>query len=179
MPQKHPPARTARYFENMGGDPAAFIDDRIGGPADDDAGEPHRAGGVRAASDRDNVGIMGDDADSFERNAQPVGHELGKTRLVSLAARQRADHDVDAAIRVDKNFRPLARHSACCLDIVGNPNSAQAPMPRGPPAALRKSAPICQRKGLVHGLLIGAAIIGQAQWIGVRHRGDRHEIAAP
>jgi len=49
-------------FENMGGDPAAFIDDRIGGPADDDAGEPHRAGGVRAASDRDNVGIMGDDA---------------------------------------------------------------------------------------------------------------------
>ena len=58
-------------FENIGGAPAAFIDDRIGGPADDDAGEPHRAGGVRAASDRDNVGIMGHDANSFERNAQP------------------------------------------------------------------------------------------------------------
>jgi hypothetical protein len=26
---------------------------------------------VRAASDRDNVGIMGHDANSFERNAQP------------------------------------------------------------------------------------------------------------
>src|ERR1700730_7195455 len=53
-------------------------------------------------------------------------------------------------------------------------------MPRSPPAALRKSAPICQREGLVHGLLIGAAIIGQAQWIGVRRRADpRPKASSP
>ncbi len=37
---------------------------------------------------------------ALERHAEPFGDALREARLVALAARQRADHDVDAALRL-------------------------------------------------------------------------------
>ena len=42
---------------------------------------------MRAAADRDPIGVAGDDAHGFDRHAKPFGDELGKTRLVPLALR--------------------------------------------------------------------------------------------
>ena len=63
------------------------------------AGVAHRAAGVRAAADADDVGVADDDVDRLDRHRDQVGDHLREARLVALAARLRADHHVDAAVR--------------------------------------------------------------------------------
>jgi hypothetical protein len=70
----------------MRGDFLALVDDQIGRLAHDDAGKPHRAGGMRAAALLDDVGVALVDIDVVERHAEPFRHALRKGRLVALPA---------------------------------------------------------------------------------------------
>ena len=53
---------------------------------------------MRAAADADDVGVAHDDVDGLDRHREQIGRHLREARLVALAARLRADHDVDAAV---------------------------------------------------------------------------------
>ena len=52
---------------------------------------------MRAAADPHHVGVAEDDLHALDRHAQQVGDDLREARLVALAARLRADDDVDAS----------------------------------------------------------------------------------
>ena len=67
----------------------------VRGVQHDDAGEPQRAAGMRAAADRDAVGVAGHEAHAVDRHAEPFGDELREAGLVSLALRHGADDDFD------------------------------------------------------------------------------------
>src|SRR5262245_18082447 len=82
-------------------DLAAALDDAVRGIAHAHAGHAHGAARVRAAADRDDVGVALDQANLFERHAEPFAHALGEARLMPLPARERADGDLDDAIRQD------------------------------------------------------------------------------
>ena len=69
-------------FEHVGSDPLALGDDRVRRLADDDAGEPHRAAGMRSAAHRHDVGIALD-ADARNRAARPANRVTSCAKLVS------------------------------------------------------------------------------------------------
>src|SRR5262249_54968447 len=81
--------------------------DGFRGLAEDDAREAHRAPRMRAAAFRDAVGVALDQLDAVERNAQPLDQELREAGLVALAARERADHGLDAAVGPDRDLGAL------------------------------------------------------------------------
>ncbi len=116
-------------FGDVGDDALCFRHDIAGRVADDDARHPHRAAGMRPAASRDRIRVTGDQTHALERDAEPFGDELREARLVALATRQRADHDVDEAVQRDRDLGALARNSAGQLDIVGDADAAQLPVP--------------------------------------------------
>ena len=76
----------------------ALLDDLVRRVADGEAGDPHRAAGMRAAAGAHPVGVVGDEIDAVERHAEPFGQELGEAGLVALAAVHGAQHQLDAAL---------------------------------------------------------------------------------
>ena len=62
---------------------------------------------MRAAADADDVGVADDDVDGLDRQVQQVGDHLREAGLVALAARLRADHHVDAALRLHRDLGAL------------------------------------------------------------------------
>src|SRR6185437_14477817 len=103
---------------------------------------PHRTVGMAAAADRNDVGVALDELDALERDAEPFGDALREARLVSLAARQCADHDIDAALARDRDPRIFARRPARRLDVVGKPDAAQLVAPFGFHPALAETVPV-------------------------------------
>ena len=93
-----------RGLQQMLGDARALLDDVVGGFLDDDAAEPHAAAGMRAAADRDAVGVAGDEAHAVDRHAEPFGDQLGEARLVALALRHGADHQLDDAVGLHRDL---------------------------------------------------------------------------
>ena len=166
-------------LQHMGGDLRSFLDDLVGGLPHHNARHAHRAAGMGAAADRNHVGVALDQADRFDRDAEPFRHALRKAGLVALAARQRADHDVDAAFRLHGDARVFARRAAGRLDVVGKPDAAQLPAPLGFAAALAEAVPVGQRQGAVHRFRVVAAVIGHAERIGIGLRRGGNEVAAP
>ena len=98
-----------RLAEDDRGDALAFGDDLDGGLGEHGRGVAHRAAGMRAAADLHHVGVAEDDLHRFDRHVQEVGDDLREARLVALAARLRADHDVDTALRPHRDARLLVR----------------------------------------------------------------------
>ena len=84
-------------LEDMRGDLLAFLDDHVRGFADGEAGDAHRAAGMRAAAGADAVGVVRDEIDALERHAEPFADQLREAGLVALAAVHRAEHQLDAA----------------------------------------------------------------------------------
>ena len=111
-------------FEQMLGDAQAFFDNAVGGFLDDDRAEPHAAAGMRAAADRDAIGIAGDEAHGLDRHAEPFGDELREARLVALALRDDADDKLDEAVGRHRDFRFLARHAGRDVDVIADPDAA-------------------------------------------------------
>ena len=66
-----------------------------------------------------------EDVDVVERHAEPFGDALGKRGFVALPARQRADHDIDPALRLHGDVGALARIAAGRFQIVAQPDAAQ------------------------------------------------------
>src|SRR5439155_20200541 len=95
----------------------------------------HRAAGVRASADGRHVGVPGDQAHLVQLDAEPLGEELREARLVALAGRLRAHHDVDAALGPHGDLGALVRHAGVELEVVGQADAAvtTAPAGLGPP----------------------------------------------
>ena len=54
---------------------------------------------MRAAPDRDPIGIAGDQPDTVEGHAEELGHQLSETGFVTLALGCGAENDLDDAFR--------------------------------------------------------------------------------
>ena len=161
----------------MGGDFLALLDDGVGGLAHDDAGKPHRAGGMRAAAFLDDVGVVFEHIDVVERHAEPLRHALRERRFVRLAARQRADHDIDAAGRVHCDVGALARIAAGGFEITAKPDAAQLLALLRFGAPLPESFPVAELERALHHRPIGAVVVSDALRVFVRKGRGRNEIA--
>ena len=84
-------------FEHGGGDAAAFLDDLVGGLGRHPGAEPHRARRGRAAAGLHPIGVAGDEPDLLGIDAEPFADDLREARLVPLARRHRAEHQLDRA----------------------------------------------------------------------------------
>src|SRR5262249_8124732 len=143
------------------------------------AGHAHGAAGMRAAADRNDVGVALHEADGLERYTEPFAHALSKARLVPLPARQRADRDLDLSARQHFHLRPFARIAHGELDVVRQPTPPQLAFRfrfSTPPAEL---LPLRHRHAPVHRLLVVAVVIGDAKRRAVRQLLGRDEIAPP
>ena len=70
--------------KQMAGDATPLVDDLVRRLADDRHRELHRAPGMRTAAGPHARGVVRDIIDCRERNAEPLGNELRKARLVAL-----------------------------------------------------------------------------------------------
>ena len=87
----------------------------------------------------------------LDRHAQPFVHQLREARLVTLAVGDRADDDVDAAVRVDGDLGALARNAGRGVDVVGDADAAVlAALARLALRRAGKPVPVGQLQRLVH-----------------------------
>src|SRR5215469_13993078 len=110
----------------MGRDFLALLDNGVGGFAHDDAGEPHRSSGMRAATLFDDVGIVFKYAYVVERHAEPLRYALRKRRLVALSTRKRADHDINPAAGHHLDIGAFARIAAGGFEVAAEPDASQS-----------------------------------------------------
>src|SRR5712675_2380388 len=117
-----------RRLQHMAGDAQPLLDDLVRGVEHDDAAEPQRPAGMRAAADRDAVGVAGDQLDAVDRHAEPFGDQLREAGLVALALRRGADHNLDGAahraIRLHRDLGLLARRAGRGVDVIGDADAA-------------------------------------------------------
>ena len=105
--------------------------------------------------------------------------DLGEARLVALAARLRADHDVDAALRPHRDPRLLVGRADRGFDVVGEPEAEQLAALRRLALALLEALPVGDLHRPVHVLLVAAAVVEHADRVAVRHRFGRDQVLAP
>src|SRR5205823_14913534 len=131
-----------------------------------DAAEAERAAGMRAAADRDAIGVARHELHRVDRHAEPFGDQLRKARLVALPLGCRADDDLDgaadAALRLHRHFGLLARRAGGGVDIVRDPNAAIFAVPTRRLAPLRNARPIRDLQHAPHDAVIGAAVTDHA-----------------
>src|SRR5204863_7706576 len=117
-----------RRFQHMAGDAQSLLDDLVRGVEHDDAAEPQRPAGMRAAANRDAVRVAGDELDAVDRYAEPFGHQLREAGLVALALRGRADDDLHGAahraFRLHRDLGLLARRAGRGVDVIGDTDAA-------------------------------------------------------
>ena len=111
-------------------------------------------------------------------SAEQVGRDLREARLVALAARLRADHDVDPAFRLHRDLGALPRRADRGLDVVGDAEAEQLAALLRLALALLEAVPVGDPHGEVHVGLVGAAVVEHADGVAVRHLLRRHEILA-
>ena len=83
---------------------------------------------MRTGAESDPVGVAGDEPHAILRHAEPFADQLRKAGLVALAARHRADDDLDRAFGQYRYDDALLRRAALRFDIAAEPDAA-------PPAA--------------------------------------------
>src|SRR5262245_6847732 len=110
----------------MRSDLQPFGDDLLRGAVHGDRGQPDRPAGMRAGGEFVAVGVAGDETDVVVLDPQPLAEKLGVTGLMPLPARQRADLDLDKALREYRHDRLLRRRTALRLDIGAKANAAIA-----------------------------------------------------
>src|SRR5580700_3287571 len=95
---------------------------------------------MRAAAETDDVGVAGYHIDRFDRDREHGANDLRETRLMPLAARPGADHDLDAALGGHRDLAAFARCPDRAFDIVGEaePQQFAARLCR-PPRAINPS----------------------------------------
>ena len=99
------------------------------GHRDHRRGMAHRAAGMRAAADADDVGVAHDDVDALDRHAKQLRRYLGEAGLVPLPGRLRADHDIDPALG-HRDLGALARRADRGFDVIGEPRPTAGRAPR-------------------------------------------------
>ena len=138
-------------FEQMRGDPQAFVDDFVGELLHDDARQaacarpewappPTETRSVSPVTRRMRV----------DRHAEPFVDELREAGLVALALRQGADHDLDDAFRQHGDLGLLARRAGRGIDVIGDADAAIFAACLASARRAREAGPIAERERLVH-----------------------------
>ena len=99
-------------LQHVAGDFRRLLDHRLRRLAHHHAAHAHRARRMRAAADRHDVGVALDEPDAVDVDAEPFADALREAGLVALAAGQRADRDVDAALGQHVDLGIFARRAA-------------------------------------------------------------------
>ncbi len=127
------------------------------------AGAPDRraahVGGARTAvtaACRNEVGVALDQADALVRHAEPRGQHLRKRGFVSLADMLRAGDQRHRAVGFEPDIDILVRRPARALDVIGEPQAAQA--------AARLALPSPLGEARVGGRATGRASSDSAKW---------------
>src|ERR1035437_9585518 len=81
---------------------------------------------MRAATNLYDVGVAGNQTDILNRNAEPFIDQLREARLVTLAVRYGADHQIEASVRVHGQLGPLSWNARCRIDVIGDADAAIA-----------------------------------------------------
>ena len=134
---------------------------------------------MRAAADLHHVGVAEDDLHAFHRHVQQIGHDLREAGLMALAARLRADDDVDASFRTHGDPRLLVGRADRGLDVVREPAAEQlAALGRRAPALL-ETLPVGDVHRPVHVFLVAPAVVVHADGVAVGHRFGADQVLAP
>src|SRR6267142_2647987 len=99
----------------------------------------HRAGAAMPIAALDLAGVRLDETECSNWEAQQIGGDLRKAGLVSLADRLGAEHQGDAAVRLEADLGALARRAARCLEKTGDAEPAQLAALDRFPAPRRKA----------------------------------------
>jgi hypothetical protein len=118
---------------------------------------------MRAAADFHDVRVPGNDAHAIERHAQPLRHQLGKGRLVTLAVGDDADHDIDAAVGMHRDLGALARDPGRGIDVVRDANAAATATGARLGAPCREARPVAEPERLLHGVGVVAVVVDQTE----------------
>ena len=161
----------------MCGDRLALGDQGVDRLSRRDADQPHRAARMRAAADRDKVGVVGDEADFSERDLQPVADQLRKARLVPLPAAHGADDQLDRAVGADRQLGAFARDAAGHFDVICDADAAAQAARFRCRLARRKFVPVGRVERVIHAGGIVAAVVCHADAVGERHRVRRDQVA--
>src|SRR5437879_6896258 len=85
----------------------------------------HRAGAAMPVAALDLRRVRLDETECSNRDSQEIGGNLRKAGLVALAVRLGAEHQRDAAVRLEADLGALARRAARCLKKTGDAEPAQ------------------------------------------------------
>ena len=130
---------------------------------------------MRAAAHRQAVAVVGDEAHLVGGHAQPFAGELGEAGGVALPGRQRADHDLDQTLRQHRDLGALDRRPALRFDVAAEPDAAPQPARRGFGPAPEEAIPVGELQDGVERRRVVAAVVGDAEGVGVRR--GRDEVA--
>src|SRR4030088_736859 len=108
-----------------------------------------------------------------------VGDNLGEGGGMALAARLRADDNLDDPSRLHGNSHSLVRRADGRLDVVGNADACVAMLFTRRRLASRKALPVGQVERALHVAWKIAAVISQAHGRAIRQLIALNQVAAP
>ena len=167
-----------RRFQRLRRDALALVDDRVGGAPDRRAAHIGGARAAMAAAHRDQVGIALPQPDQRVGNAEPVGEDLRKRRLVALADGLRAGDQRHAAVDLEADIDVFVRRAAGALDVVGEAEAAQHAARLAVGAPRGEAGDIGPRQRAIERRREIAAVHREAERVGHRHRRRGHKVAA-
>src|SRR6516225_2084239 len=132
---------------------------------------------MRATAFLDDVGVTLIDVHVVEWHAEPLRNALGEGRFMALSTGQRADHDIDPAVRMHRDIGTLARIAAGRFEVTAKPDAAQTPAFARRAAALLKTLPVAKLHRPLHHGAIGAVVVADALRVLVRKGRGWNEIA--
>src|SRR5262249_40632682 len=147
---------------------------RLEGIASDD----RAAGAIGAAADRDLGGITLYIADVFERDVEPLVHELREHGGVPLAVRMRPAQDGERSAGIEAQIHAVVEDAAE-LDVVAHRAAAQLAVLLRSFFPRRKALPVAEFDALIHEALELAAVVIPQRGRGVGELARRDHGAAP
>jgi hypothetical protein len=143
--------------------PATTIPRLANVPVDGGRRQPQGSTGVRTAADREAICVAGVDPYPVGGNAQPFRGELGEAGGMALARGERADHDLDDAIRQHRHFGTFVRRAALRLDIAAETDAAMEGARPRLLQARRIAIPVGELQHPVECRLVVAAVVCDAE----------------
>ena len=163
-------------------DAPAALDDLLGRARHRRAAHGEGARAAITAPGAERVAVTPEHLDALGRHAEPIGHDLGEGRLVSLPHRRRAGEQRHGAVGVDPQRGGVRVHRgvgpARHLDRIGNAEPAQLAVPPRLRAPLLEAVAVGEGQRHVHAAREIAAVVGEDEPGLERHRRGRDQIAA-
>src|SRR5262249_1669514 len=147
---------------------------RLEGIASDD----RAAGAIGAAADRYLGGVALHIADVFERDVEPLVHQLREHRRVPLAVRMRSGQHGERSAGIEAQIHAVVEDAAE-LDVVAHRPAAQLAVLLRGFLSRHKTLPVAELDALVHEALELSAVVVPQRGRRVWELARRDQVAAP